>query len=37
MGVITHVERAMDVFPTRLVFEKNGSKGTSVSVGEEYA
>ena len=37
MGVITHVERAMDVFPTRLVFEKNGGKGTSVSVGEEYA
>jgi len=37
MGVITHVERAMDVFPTRLVFEKNGGKGTSVTVGEEYA
>ena len=37
MGVITHVERAMDVFPTRLVFEKNGREGTSVSVGEEYA
>ena len=37
MGIITHVERAMDVFPTRLVFEKNGGKGTSVSVSEEYA
>ena len=37
MGVITHDERAMDVFPTRLVLEKNGGKGTSVSVGEEYA
>lgn len=35
MCVITHDERAMDVFPTRLVFEKNGGKGTSVSVAEE--
>lgn len=37
MGVITHVERAMDIFPTKLIFEKNGGKGTSVTVGEEYA
>jgi exonuclease SbcC len=37
IGVITHVEKAMDIFPARLVFEKNSSGGTSVSVGEEYA
>jgi exonuclease SbcC len=36
LGVITHIERAQDIFPTRLVFERN-SKGTRVSVGEEYA
>jgi exonuclease SbcC len=36
MGVITHIERAQDIFPTRLMFERN-SKGTTISVGEEYA
>ena len=35
MGVITHIERAMDIFPTRLVFEKNGGKGTRVAVSDE--
>jgi hypothetical protein len=35
MGVITHIERAQDIFPTRLMFERN-SKGTTISVGEEY-
>jgi exonuclease SbcC len=35
MGVITHIERAMDIFPTKLVFEKNGNKGTHVAVSDE--
>ena len=36
MGVITHVERAMDVFPTRFVFEKGG-EGTVVNVSDNFS
>jgi exonuclease SbcC len=36
MGVITHVERAMDIFPARLVFEK-GREGTVVSVSDNFS
>lgn len=36
MGVITHIERAQDIFPMRLAFERN-SKGTTVVASEEYA
>lgn len=35
MGVITHIERAMDIFPTRFVFEKSSGKGTVVSISDD--
>ncbi|RPJ11145.1 MAG: SMC family ATPase [Deltaproteobacteria bacterium] len=36
MGVITHVDRAMDIFPVRLVFEKDGQNGTKVTRDEGF-
>jgi len=36
MGIITHIDRAQDIFPTRLVFSK-GPNGSQVEVQEDYA
>jgi DNA repair exonuclease SbcCD ATPase subunit len=37
MGVITHIDKAIDVFPIRLVFEREAGKGATVSVEDELA
>ena len=37
MGVITHIDKAMDIFPIRLVFEREAGKGATVSVEDELA
>ena len=36
LGIITHIDRAQDIFPTRLVFSK-GPDGSHVEVQEDYA
>jgi exonuclease SbcC len=36
MGVITHIKEAMNIFPTRLVFERQPGKGATALFEEEY-
>jgi exonuclease SbcC len=37
MGVITHIDKAMDIFPVRLLFEREGGKGATVTIDQEMA